>query len=129
MPYARISLHQGHSAQWLAAFSRSLQQSLEEAFDVPSHDCFQVFHQCAPGELVYDPQYFGGPRSEGFVLIHITAGRVRTTERKQAFYARLVERLAASPGVRPEDVMIIISTTAEEDWSFSMGRAQMLERR
>lgn len=129
MPYARISLHQGHSAEWLAAFSRSLQQSLEEAFDVPPADCFQVFHQCAPGELVFDPEYFGGPRSEGFVLIHVTAGRVRTRERKQGFYARLVERLAASPGVRPEDVMVVISTTAEEDWSFSMGRAQMLESR
>jgi len=129
MPYARISLHKGRSAEWLSALSRSLQQSLEEAFEVPPHDCFQVIHQCAPGELVYDPQYFGGPRSEGFVLIHITAGRVRTTQRKQAFYARLVARLVDSPGVRPEDVMVIISTTAEEDWSFSMGRAQMLERR
>ncbi|CCP14202.1 putative tautomerase yrdN [Stenotrophomonas maltophilia RA8] len=127
MPYARISLHKGRSRDWLAAFSRSLQQSLEEAFDVPPHDCFQVFHQCDPGELVFDPDYAGGPRSEGFVLIHLTAGRVRSAARKQSFYARLVQRLAASPGIRPEDVMIVIGTTSEEDWSFSQGRVQLLE--
>ncbi|MGO8658928.1 tautomerase family protein, partial [Rhizobium ruizarguesonis] len=34
---------------------------------------------------------------------------------------------AQSPGLRPEDVMIVISTSAPEDWSFGDGIAQMTD--
>lgn len=126
MPYARIALLDGKSADWLAAFSRSLQEALEETFEVPAGDCFQVFQPCRPGELVYDREYCGGPRSSDFVLIHITGGRARSRASKEAFYARLVERLAVSPGIAPADVMVIISTTSVEDWSFGFGRVASL---
>lgn len=126
MPYARIALLAGKSAEWLAAISTSLQSALEEEFEVPSGDCFQVFQQCQPGELVFDNNYGGGPRSNEFVLIHLTGGRARTTARKGAFYARLAERLAISPGIAPADVMVIVSTTDIEDWSFGHGRAAAL---
>ncbi len=123
MPYARIALHDGKSADWLAAISTSLQDALEEAFEVPAGDCFQVFQQCRQGELVYDRDYGGGPRSGDFVLIHITGGRPRSLACKEAFYARLVERLADNPGIAPADVMVIICTTGPDDWSFGKGRA------
>jgi hypothetical protein len=126
MPYARIALLDGKPADWLAAISRSLQEALEQTFEVPAGDCFQIFQQCRPGELVYDRDYGGGPRTDDFVLIHITAGRVRSPAVKEAFYARLVERLADSPGIRPADVMVIIGTPGAEDWSFGHGRAASL---
>ena len=34
----------------------------------------------------------------------------------------LVEKLGRSPGFNPEDVMVVITTTASEDWSFGGGR-------
>ncbi len=40
---------------------------------------------------------------------------------KHAFYRRLVERLRDAPGIRPEDVMVIINTTETIDWSFGSG--------
>ncbi|WP_321918326.1 tautomerase family protein [Burkholderia cepacia] len=126
MPYSRIALLAGKSADWLTAISTSLQDALEQTFEVPAGDCFQIFQQCQPGELVYDREYCGGPRSSDFVLIHITGGRTRSRSCKEAFYARLVELLAVSPGIPPEDVMVIISTTSVEDWSFGHGRAASL---
>ncbi|MDE1991321.1 MAG: tautomerase family protein, partial [Rhizobiaceae bacterium] len=57
----------------------------------------------------------------------VTIGKPRTAETKKAFYGRLVELLAESPGIRPEDVMTVVTTTAREDWSFGNGRAQMTE--
>lgn len=127
MPFTRISLLKGRSAAELRAISDSLQRALVEAFDVPDGDCFQAIHQHEPGELVFDRDYAGGPRSDGFVLFAITAGRPRTTETKKAFYRRLVALLAEGAGMRPEDVMVIISTTAMEDWSFSGGGTQLLD--
>ena len=121
MPVSRISLLKGKSPEYLLALSNSLHQALVEAFEVPPTDRFQLIHQHAAEELIFDAHYMGGPRTEDYVLIAVTAGRVRSTATKQAFYQRLVDLLAVSPGIRPQDVMIVINTTAADDWSFGSG--------
>ena len=123
MPFTRISLLKGKSPEYLGALSDSLHKALVEAFDVPADDRFQAIHQHEPGELVFDRNYLGGPRSGDFVLFAVTAARPRSAQVKQAFYRRLVALLAEAPGLRPEDVMIVITTTSPEDWSFSGGQA------
>ena len=127
MPFTRISLLEGKSDEYLKAVSDSLHQAMVEAFNVPLADRFQAIHQHGPGELVFDRNYFGGPRSDDFVVFAISIGRPRDAATKQAFYKRLVKLLSEAPGVRPEDVMIIISTSSRDEWSFSNGEAQLLE--
>lgn len=126
MPYARISLMEGKDASYIQALSDSLHQALVEEFDVPLSDRFQIIHQLAPHELIFDRHYLAGPRSDDYILIAITAGRSRTRQKKQAFYRRLVDLLASSPGIRREDVMIVITTTQPDDWSFGDGLATMV---
>lgn len=126
MPFARISLLGGKPPAYLKALSDGLHQALVDAFDVPPDDRFQAIHQHDHGELVFDRGYLGGPRSDGFVLIAITAGKPRTTAVKQAFYRRLVALLASAPGLDPEDVMVVITTTQADEWSFGGGRAAMV---
>jgi hypothetical protein len=67
-----------------------------------------------------------GTRSEDFTLFHITAGRARSTACKRAFFARLAARLAAS-GLRQQDIMVVITTTGLEDWSFGNGQSALPE--
>ncbi|MBA8878707.1 tautomerase family protein [Phyllobacterium myrsinacearum] len=127
MPFARISLIEGKSDEYLKAISDNLYQAMIETFNVPVNDLFQVIHQHRPNEFIFDRNYLGGPRSDDFIIFAIAIGKPRDTATKKAFYERLVERLATSPGVRPEDVMIIISTSSRDEWSFSNGGMQMLE--
>ena len=122
MPYARISLHRGKSAGYLQALSQALHEALVESFEVPETDRFQVFHQHDEGELIFDRDYLAGPRSHDFVLIAITAGRPRSVEIKQRFYRDLVEKLTLATGLDAEDVMVVITTTASDEWSFGGGR-------
>lgn len=121
MPMARISLLKGKSSKYLRALSDSLHQALVDAFETPANDRFQIIHQHEPGELIFDRHYMGGPRSDDFVLICITAGKIRTAATKQAFYKKLIQLLAKTPGIQPEDIMVVINTTQSEDWSFSCG--------
>jgi hypothetical protein len=79
MPVSRISLLKGKSPDYLRALSNSLHQALVEAFNVPETDRFQAIHQHEPYELVFDRDYGGGPRSDDFVLVAVTAGKPRTT--------------------------------------------------
>jgi len=123
MPFVRISLLRGKSPEYLRAVSDAIHQALVDAFGIPPADRFQAIHQHEPGELVFDRDYLGGPRSDDFLLVCVTGGKPRDAARKQALFTRLVELLAASPGVRPEDVMAIVQTTDYSDWSFSNGIA------
>lgn len=76
---------------------------------------------------MYDRDYLGGPRSADFVLFYITIGRPRDTATKQRFYQRLAALLAENLQLRPEDLMVVITTTRLDEWSFSAGRASMIE--
>lgn len=122
MPFARISLHRGKSAAYLQALSQGLHDALVESFEVPLADRFHVIHQHEAGELIFDLGYLGGPRTHDFVLIAITAGRPRSTATKQRFYQELVSKLNHALGLDPENVMVVITTTEAEDWSFAGGR-------
>ncbi len=123
MPYVRISLLKGKSPEYLKSLSDSLHRALVETFEVPADDRFQVIHQHERGELIFDTQYMGGPRSDNYVLICVTAGRQRSTKIKQGFYRHLVNLLQDSPGIRPEDVMVVINTTQADEWSFGSGNS------
>ena len=127
MPFARISLLEGKDANYVRTLADRIHQALVEGFDTPETDRFQAIHQHRPGELIYDENYMGGPRSGDYVLISITAGRPRPPKVKQAFYTRLVRLLGESPGVRPEDIMVIINTTQSDEWSFGSGRSIIKE--
>ena len=125
MPMARISLLKGKPRSYLEVLSDGVHRAMVETFDVPLDDRFQVIHQHEPEELVFDRHYTGGPRSDNYVLICITAGKPRSTLMKEAFYRRLTEVLAESPGIRPEDVMVVVSMTSFDGWSFSGGVAAL----
>lgn len=127
MPFARISLLKGKSPDYLRALSDSIHQAMVETFNVPPADRFQIIHQHEPGELIFYRNYLAGPRSDDYVLISITTGKPRTTEMRKALFRRTVELLHHSPGLRPEDVMIVISTSEPDEWSFGDGLAQMAE--
>ncbi len=121
LPFTRISLLAGQSPATLTAIADSLDRAMVESFDVPENDRFTLFHQHQPGEMIFDRHYRGGPRSDGFVLFHITTGRDRPDATKRRFYQTLVKHLQEAPGIRPEDVMVVIANSTFQDWSFSHG--------
>lgn len=129
MPFTRISLLAGKPPAYLAAISDSLDRALVECFEVPETDRFAAFHQHRPGELVFDRTYRGGPRSDDYILFHITTGRDRGPATKRAFYRRLTELLAETPGIRPEDVMVVVANSTFDDWSFASGIAASAEEK
>lgn len=122
MPFTRISLRAGRSAAQIAAIRDALYEALTSSFDVPADDSFMAFHQHAPGELLLDAHYGGGPRSSDAMVFEITTGRRRSEEMTKVFLRRLVANLGQMAGIRPEDVMVIFVHAAPADWSFGSGR-------
>jgi len=127
MPLVHISLLAGKPPAYLRAIADGVHRALHEAYNAPSDDRFQLIHQRQPGELIYDSHYLGIHRTDDIVIIHIVAGKWRDTPTKQAFYKRVVELLAEKPGLRPEDVQIVLSPNDRDDWSFGNGLASYVK--
>lgn len=123
MPFVRVSLLKGKSDEYIKNLSDGIHQALVESFEVPEDDRFQVINQHEVNELIFDRNYMGGPRSDNYVLICITAGRLRSTGVKQNFYKHLIKVLHSAIGIRKEDVMVVINTTQADEWSFGAGNS------
>jgi len=124
MPLVRISLRQGTSPEYRRAIADGVHQALIEAIAIPPDDRFQVIAEYSPENLIYDPQYLGIKRSDKVVFIEVTLSAGRKPAQKRAFYKRATDLLAKSPGVRPEDVLIVLKEVMWENWSFGNGVAQ-----
>lgn len=124
MPLVRISLQTGKPASYRAEISNQVYEAMRETLDIPEGDRFQIITEHGSGTLVADPSFMGMERSADFVSIQIFLTRGRTTEIKQALYRRIAERLAIALGIRPDDVMIVLTEVGLEDWSFGRGEAQ-----
>ncbi len=123
MPLVHISILEGQPPERVRAIADGVHQALVAVFDTPADDRFQMIRQLRLGELIYDSDYLGVHRSEGVVFVHIFASRTRNTAAKQALYRAIANNLSASPGVRPEDVVIVLSPNDRDDWSFGNGLA------
>ncbi len=124
MPLVRITLREGHSAEELRAISEGIYEAMLETIKMPEHDRFQVMLEQPMEKLIADENYLNIPRTGNSVFVEITLLRGRTTEVKRALYRRIAERLNANPGIRKEDILIVLTENDAADWSFGMGEAQ-----
>ena len=123
MPLTRIDIRAGKSREFKAALFAEIYEAMRGTFDVPEDDRFLVITEHDDDTFSFGRNYLGIERSD-VVLIQITANNTRTIEKKKALYARLAERLAGRPGVRPQDVFVSILEVPKENWSFGDGLAQ-----
>jgi phenylpyruvate tautomerase PptA (4-oxalocrotonate tautomerase family) len=123
MPLVQISLLKGKSPDYIRALSDGIHRALVETYNVPVGDRFQLIHQHERNELIYDADYLGIHRTDDVVFICITAGNWRDTATKKSLYKAIAERLAHNPGLRPEDVQVVICSNERDEWSFGNGLA------
>ena len=121
MPLVRTAVPQGKSKAHRQAISDGIHQALIKTFNVPADDLFQIMTEHGPDELIHTPSYLGNTYSQNFIIVQITVSDTRTLEQKKALCKQIVENLTASPGLRPDDVMINLIEVKKENWSFGRG--------
>ncbi len=124
MPLVRISLCQGKPPAYRAALRDGIHRALCTTFEVPEDDRFSIITEHASDDFAYDSDYLGVARSPDLVMVEITVSRTRGFSQKKALYAAIAENLARDPGLRPEDVLVVLTENGREDWSFGRGIAQ-----
>jgi 4-oxalocrotonate tautomerase len=124
MPLARIELRSGKPPAYRKAICDGVYRALRETFNVPENDRFLIVSEHEADNFVHADTYLGIAYSDDLVIIQITVSDTRTTETKQALFARIVDLLAQNPGLRREDVFINLVECKTANWSFGNGIAQ-----
>lgn len=124
MPFTQISLKKGKSLEYRSALMEQVYLAMRESIAIPEDDRFATITELDAGNFNNSGDYAGIERSDDVVFIQITLNAGRSVEKKKALYAQIAKRLEASPGVRPEDIVISLVEVAMEDWSLGNGVAQ-----
>jgi len=124
MPFVRIDLAKGKSAEHRKAIGEIIYKVMTEVINVPADDKFQVITEHPPEGLNFPKSYLGIDYSNDIVFIQITLNTGRTIEMKKAFYKRIADELHTQLKIRREDVFINLVEVAKENWSFGNGIAQ-----
>lgn len=121
MPFTRILVQSGRSAEELKIISDTLHQTLVDAFHVPHDDRFQVIEEYPEERFNYDFNYQTGKRTSKFTMFNIIAGKPRDLNTKESFYKKLCQRITERTDIPEDDIMIVIQFTQPDDWSFGRG--------
>ena len=127
MPLVQISLLKGKSREHIRAIADGVHEALIEAYKIPPDDRFQLIRQYEREDFIYDPDYIGIHRTDDVVFIHSIAGNWRDTPIKQALYKAIADRLQRNPGLRREDVQVVITANERDEWSFGNGLASYVK--
>jgi 4-oxalocrotonate tautomerase len=121
VPLVQVFLKRGRSSAQLSLVSEAIHGAMVETINVPPDDRFQIIQEHPHETLIADRRYLGIERSDDVVFIQITLNVGRTLEQKRALYRMIADKLAASPGLRREDILVSLVEVPKENWSFGNG--------
>jgi len=123
MPFVEIFVPETRAPSERRALADAVHRALVETIEIPPDDRFQALTVHAAPELIADPGYLGVARTVDFVAVRITLRRGRSPEKKRALYRAIVTKAEQAVGIRPADVLIVLSENDSPDWSFGNGVA------
>jgi len=123
MPLVTLTVRRGKDTAFKSAVLNAVHKSLV-ASGVPEADRFHRVLELSADDFRYDASYpdLATPRTEDFVLIEVLLSVGRSVKIKRKIAADLIDALRQSPGLDPDDVMLVFKETTWENWSFGGGR-------
>ena len=123
MPLVTLTVRQGKDAAFKSAVLDGVHRALV-ASGVPDTDRFHRVLELSADDFRFDPSYpdLARPRTDDFVLIEVLLSAGRSVKVKRKIAGDLIQGLRESPGLDPEDVMLVFKETLWENWSFGGGR-------
>jgi phenylpyruvate tautomerase PptA (4-oxalocrotonate tautomerase family) len=121
MPFARIDLAEGKTAEYRATVADVVYGGIVEVLKAPDGDRFMVIGEHKPENFVYDANFLGIKRTPDLIIIQVTSTVGNTKEQKVAFFKQIADELNRRLGVSRGDVFISLVFVDREDWSFGNG--------
>jgi len=117
MPLVKVEIIKGKSQQYKKDILDGIHQALVEAFKIPDYDRMQRLHEVEAEFFEVSPS-----KTEQFTLVEITAFKGRSLEAKKELYSLIVKNLAKSPGIKGDDIIIVLYEPPLENWGIRGGK-------
>ena len=123
MPLVTLTVRRGKDASFKTAVLNGVHNALVNA-GVPQADRFHRVLELSAEDFRYDASYpdLATPRNDDFVLIEVLLSVGRSVKIKRKIAVDLIDNLRQSPGLEPDNVMLVFKETTWENWSFGGGR-------
>jgi phenylpyruvate tautomerase PptA (4-oxalocrotonate tautomerase family) len=121
MPFARIDLAKGKSAEYRSTVADVVYQGIVGVLKAPEGDRFMVIGEHSTENFIYDPNFLDIQRTPDVIILQVTSTVGNSKEQKVAFFKQIADDLHSRLGVRREDVFISLVFVDREDWSFGNG--------
>ena len=125
MPVAKIHVLEGRYDEGrLTNVSKAVQEALISILKIPPDDFYQIIHALPRNRFLHTPSFLGLKYSDDLILLELTFISGRPKETRLALLKELNERLVATAGISPDDLLITVYEVAGENVSFGQGLAQ-----
>ena len=125
MPLAKIHVLQGqYDEPRLSNVSKAVQDALMNILKVPPDDFFQIIHVLPRNRFLHTPSFVGMKYSDDFIVLELAFISGRPKETRLALLKELNARIVAGAAISPDDLMIQLSESPGENFSFGQGLAQ-----
>lgn len=117
MPLVKIEIREGKSKEYKKALLDGVHQALVQSIKIPDHDRKQRLYEL-------DAENFEAPLSKtsDITIIEITMFKGRSIEAKKQLYETIVNNLDKNPGIRGDDITIVLHEPPLENWGIRGGK-------
>lgn len=115
MPIVYIWMHEGKDSEYKKQVSEGIHAAMMNVLGVLEDTWDQFFNEMQPGNMVYDPNYFGIRRSPDMIFIHFFFN-TRPKEMKERFFEAVADEVTKRSGLRREDLLMSITEVSWENW-------------
>ncbi|WP_434512840.1 tautomerase family protein [Desulfitobacterium sp. AusDCA] len=105
------------SAVYKKAILDGVHSALVEAFKIPDYDRNQRLYEL-------DAEHFEFPdtKTDQYTLIELTVFKGRSLEAKRLLYSAIVRNLQNNPGIKGDDITIVLHEPPMENWGVKCGK-------
>lgn len=117
MPLVKITIRKGKSTEYKKTLLDGVHEALVQAFKIPEHDRFQMLY-----ELEKDCFEAPSTKTDNITVIEMTVFKGRSNEAKKQLYESIVNNLAKNPGIKGDDITIVLHEPPLENWGIRGGK-------
>ena len=114
MPLVKIEIRTGKSIEYKKALLDGVHQALVQALKIPDIDRKQRLYEL-------DVDNFEN-KTDNATLIEITMFKGRSFAAKKELYRAIINILSKNPGIRGEDITIVLNEQPLENWGIRGGK-------
>ncbi len=114
MPLVKIEIRKGKSREYKKALLDGVHMALVQSIRIPDYDRNQRLYEL-------DADNFEAPSGD-ITIIEITMFKGRSIKAKKQLFRAIVDNLAENPGIKGDDIIIVLHEPPLESWGIRGGK-------